>query len=185
MIDLNRRSMMEGSAAAALAAVIAAPAGAAIPAPSTAPPNGGDFAFLTGEWRIANKRKKDGAWDEFPGEATVHALLGGIASIEELRIPARRFFGMGVRVYHLKDKKWADHWTSAGNGVVNEPLVGSFVNGEGIFPSEEKIDGKTVQYLSKWDRITATSCRWRQGASRDGGASWDWDWVMDWTRVTA
>ena len=54
-----------------------------------------DFDFLSGSWKIRNRQLKDGAWDEFEGEATVHGLLAGVASVEELRIPARNFSGMG------------------------------------------------------------------------------------------
>ncbi|MGV3578897.1 hypothetical protein [Brevundimonas sp.] len=34
-----------------------------------------------------------------------------------------------------------------------------------------------------WDQITGTSHRWRQGVSRDGGTTWDWNWVMEWTKA--
>ena len=179
---MERRTMIGMTAGLTLAGLVST-AARATPTPSTAPPNGGDFAFLAGEWRIANRQKKDGTWDEFPGEATVTPMLGGLASIEELRIPARNFFGMGVRVYHLKERRWADHWLSAGNGVVNDPLLGTFINGEGVFPSEETVDGKTTNYRSLWDRITPISCRWTQASSADGGKTWDYDWMMDWTRV--
>lgn len=40
----------------------------------------GDFDFLVGEWRIHNRRLKDGTtdiWEEFPGAATVHRVMGG------------------------------------------------------------------------------------------------------------
>ena len=40
----------------------------------------GDFDFLAGEWRIHNRRLKDGTtdiWEEFPGAATVHRVMGG------------------------------------------------------------------------------------------------------------
>ena len=52
----------------------------------------GDFDFLTGNWTIWNRKLKPGAtreWEEFPGKATVWAILGGVCSIEELRIPGR------------------------------------------------------------------------------------------------
>lgn len=183
-MQIDRRTMMEAAAAGALGLGLATQVRAAQGAiPSTAQPGGGDFAFLAGEWKIANRRKKDGGWDEFAGESTVQSYLGGLVSIEELRIPARNFFGMGVRAWRPKDKQWADHWTSAGNGVVNDPVLGRFVDGVGLFLSEEKDGGTTVTYRSMWDRITPTSCRWTQASSRDGGKSWDYDWMMDWTRA--
>ena len=146
----------------------------------------GDFDFLAGEWRIHNRRLKDGTsdvWKEFPGAATVYRVMGGQASIEELRIPADSFRGMGVRVWRPKEEKWTDHWTGSYDGVVNAPQLGSFVDGEGVFLSEEEVDGVKNLYRGIWDRITPTSCRWHQSASVDGGRSWDWSWWMNWTRV--
>ena len=71
----------------------------------------GDFDFLQGEWKIAHQRPKansPGEWDHFEGEATCWSILGGIASIEELRIPARNFSGMGLRLLDSEKKLWSD-----------------------------------------------------------------------------
>lgn len=146
----------------------------------------GDFDFLTGEWTIKNRRLKDGAtdiWEEFPGAATVYRLMGGMASIEELRIPKDNYRGMGVRVWHSQEKLWADHWTGAYNGIVNPPQLGQFIDGEGIFISDDESDGKLIKARGVWDRITPNSCRWHQSTSADGGKTWDYNWYMDWTRV--
>lgn len=146
----------------------------------------GDFDFLTGEWTIHNRRLKDGTddvWDEFAGAATVYRLLGGQASIEELRFPPDTFRGMGVRVWHPAEELWADHWTGSYNGVVNDAQTGKFIDGEGVFTSDEVVDGVAWTYRGVWDRITPTSCRWHQSSSQDGGKNWVWNWYMDWTRI--
>jgi hypothetical protein len=146
----------------------------------------GDFDFLTGEWTLRSRRLKDGTtnvWEEFAGAATVHRLMGGLASIEELRIPANSYRGMGVRVWHPQEKLWADHWTGAYNGIVNPPQLGQFIDGEGIFISDDEMDGKPIKVRGVWDRITPNSCRWHQSTSADGGKTWDYNWCMDWTRV--
>lgn len=151
------------------------------------PGKAGDFDFLTGEWRIHHwwLRGVD-EWLEFDGEATVFAILGGIVSVEELRIPVRDFNGMGLRALDVEKRVWSDHWVNAKSGVVTSPgQLGSFENGAGIFVSEDTVDGKPVKYAGIWDQITATSCRWRQGSSRDGGATWDQSWIMHWTRAAA
>ena len=144
----------------------------------------GDFAFLDGEWRIANRRLVAGAWDHFPGEATCRSILGGVVSIEELRIPARDFAGMGLRVLDVANGVWIDHWVNARSGVLTGAgAAGVFVDGVGTFVSDMKDGDTPIQVRGIWDAITPTSCRWRQSLSRDGGATWDDNWLMDWTRV--
>jgi hypothetical protein len=146
----------------------------------------GDFDFLAGEWKIANRRLKDSTtnvWETFEGSATVYKVLGGMGSIEELRGRDGKYLGMGVRMWHPQEKMWADHWTGYYNGVVNAPQMGQFIDGMGVFISEERVDGVAWKYRGLWDRITKESCRWTQASSKDGGMSWDYNWFMDWTRV--
>lgn len=147
----------------------------------------GDFDFLTSEWRIHNRFRENGNWIEFPGEATVMPVMGGVGSVgsvEDLRIPARNFFGMGLRLLDMESRIWSDHFVNKTSGVVSVPgQQGGFADGVGTFTSED-MDGETrVIYRGVWDRITPISCRWFQGSSRDGGATWDDSWFMDWTRV--
>jgi opacity protein-like surface antigen len=187
----DRRLLLNAGAvgAAALLATAAA-ANAATPSPTPAPaPQGtgraGEFDFLNGNWRIANRRlKAPGEWDEFPGESTCFSILGGIASIEELRIPTRNFSGMGLRLLDVPNRVWYDYWVNSRSGVLGSAgTPGAFVDGVGIFGGDD-MDGTTpIKVRGVWDRITPMSCRWRQGTSRDGGATWEDNWLMDWTRV--
>lgn len=147
----------------------------------------GDFDFLAGEWTIRHKRLKDGTkdeWQRFDSGATVHRVLAGQGSVEELRNANGSYMGMGVRVWLVQEKKWADHWTGSWNGVVNDAQKGQFVDSEGIFITEEAVDGVKWQYRGVWDKITPASCRWHQSASSDHGKSWEWNWWMEWTRVS-
>ena len=153
---------------------------------SPTPGKPGDFDFLTGERRIHHRQPQAGTneWIEFDGEATVHAILAGVGSVEELRIPARNFSGLGLRLLDVEKKVWADHWVNAKSGVMTTPgVAGSFANGAGIFVSEDEEDGKPVKALGVWDLITPKSCRWRQAVSRDGGKTWQQTWIMDWRRA--
>jgi hypothetical protein len=146
----------------------------------------GDFDFLTGEWTIRHLRLQEGTsddWQRFDSSASVHRVLDGMGSIEELRKADGSFMGMGVRVWLPDQRKWADHWTSAVNGVVNPPQLGEFIDGEGIFISEEMLDGVQWLYRGVWDRIMPGQCRWHQSVSSDGGKEWRWNWWMEWTRT--
>jgi hypothetical protein len=143
----------------------------------------GDFAFLAGEWRIANRMLQQGAWIAFPGEASVHSVLAGNGSIEELRIPARNFSGLGIRLYDDAAGVWNDHWVNGQQRIVNPPMSGTFENGVGTFTSDDEDNGRPIKARGIWDRIRPNSCRWHKATSRDGGATWDMSWEMHWTRV--
>jgi hypothetical protein len=188
--ELSRRTTLHGAAGllvATLAAESLAPAKAAIEHAGKITGKGiGDFDFLTGEWKI-KLRKFDTSGPngkkERDASATVHRVLGGRVSIEELRNGDGSFWGMGVRTWHPKTKQWADHWTSAQDGVVNPPQLGQFVDGAGIFLLEELDEGKPLKIRATWDQITSRSCRWYQELSSDGGKTWARDTYMDWTRA--
>ncbi|ATQ42167.1 hypothetical protein [Caulobacter mirabilis] len=178
-----RRTVLKTAAAAS---AVAPAALAAAPQPSPGRP--GDFDFLSGEWRIRHRRflADSKTWDEFEGEATCRSILGGVCSVEELRIPARNFSGMGLRLLDVERAIWVDHWVNAKGGVLTPPGVeGRFVNGDGVFISDETDGATPIKVRGLWDGITATSCRWSQAVSRDGGATWEDNWLMEWRRVGA
>ena len=138
------------------------------PLPTTPTPGQpGDFDFLSGEWRIQHLRLRTGGdWDAFEGEATVYGILAGIGSVEELRIPARDFSGMGLRLLDVERRVWSDFWVNARSGVLTTPgQTGSFENGVGIFVTDAVENDQPVKYAGVWDDITPRSCRWRQASS--------------------
>lgn len=187
--EIQRRTMLQmalvgGVAAGGGASALAAKADdkVATPLPTGRP---GDFEFLAGEWKVKHQRLSNGKWDHFEGEATVRSILGGVGSVEELRIPARNFSGMGLRLLDLQRKLWADYWVSSKDGLLTPPPSwGSFVDGVGTWDSTEAdANGQPVIWRGVWDRITPTSCRWYQQSSSDNGRSWKDTWFMAWTRA--
>lgn len=185
-----RRSLLQTVAGLALAPVVsAAPAtgGGALPVdpPRTGRP--GEFDFLSGEWRIRHQRLKAGSadqWDHFDGEATCWSILGGVASIEELRIPARNFSGMGLRLFNGEQGSWYELWTNAKGASLTGPgTPGGFQDGVAVFEADDVDGDAPIRVRSTWDRIAQRSCRWHQAVSRDGGRSWQPNWFMDWLRA--
>jgi hypothetical protein len=189
-IDLQRRSLLLSAAGVA--------AGLAVLHPLTLPASEekqmetseethgkpGDFDFLAGSWKISHRQRKGQEWDEFTGEATCWTILGGIGSVEELRIPARNFSGMGLRLLDVEKRIWSDYWVNARSGVLGAAgLTGVFKDGVGNFTAGDVDNGQPILVRGVWDRITPKSCRWRQGVSRDGGKTWDDNWFMDWVRA--
>ncbi|MGE0595665.1 MAG: hypothetical protein AB7P07_04840 [Hyphomonadaceae bacterium] len=196
-MEEDRRTMLAAAGAALLAAGAAGEARAQDEAAPYVPParpanvpegRPGDFDFLSGEWRIHHRWRsgpESTEWLEFEGEATVVGILGGICSVEELRIPVRNFYGMGLRVLDQQNKVWHDHWVNKNSGVVTAPgQLGGFANGSGAW-SSDWTDENGVSWIAEgiWDQIAPNSTRWRQRASNDGGATWEETWIMHWTRA--
>ncbi|OYT90898.1 MAG: hypothetical protein CFE43_16115 [Burkholderiales bacterium PBB3] len=102
--DAQRRVLLQAVAGLTGTAALGLPAVQAGVLPPLANGKPGDFDFLTGEWTIQNRRLNGTTWEEFPGEATVWGLLGGVASVEELRIPSRNFSGMGLRLLDVEQQ---------------------------------------------------------------------------------
>ncbi len=181
----QRRTLLQMAAGLAALGPLAARSASAAAAKPSATGKPGDFAFLTGNWKIKHRKlKADKTWDLFEGEATVVELLGGIASVEELRIPARGFSGMGLRLLDVERKLWADFWVNAKSGVLTPPPSwGSFVDGVGIWDSDDVDGKKPIIVRGVWDQTTPTSCRWYQAVSRDDGKTFEKNWIMEWTRA--
>lgn len=180
--DVQRRTVLQISAGLAAGATLSSAFATAKPPVATGKP--GDFDFLSGRWKIQHRQLKNGSWERFDGEATVHGLLDGIASVEELRIPSRGFSGMGLRLLDVERRLWADYWVPGKSGVLAPPPAwGSFVDGVGLWDSDETDNDQPIIVRGAWDQITLSSCRWFQAVSRDGGRQWQQSWVMHWTRA--
>lgn len=170
----------------AAAALVVAGRAHGQPRTGTATGMPGEFDFLAGAWKIRHRRlKADATWDEFDGEATCWTILAGAGSIEELRIPARDFSGLGIRLLDSKTRLWNDYWVNGKDRMLDggPGLTGGFSGGVGTFTADDTDNGTPITVRGVWDRITPTSHRWRQGATRDGGKTWTDNWFMDWTRA--
>lgn len=181
--DMQRRILLQVAAGIAATGQLGLDSASAAPATPGVTGKAGDFDFLSGHWKIQHRRLKDQQWDQFEGEATVVGVLGGIASVEELRIPSRNFSGMGLRLLDVERKLWADYWVNSKSGLMNPATWGSFADGVGAWTAEEVDEGKPVIVRGVWDRITPVSCRWIQALSRDGGKTWEENWIMRWQRA--
>lgn len=181
----DRRTLLQAGALAAATLLAAGKAGAQTQSEAVPPGNPGDFDFLTGEWRIAHRRlRAPNDWDVFEGEATCWSILGGVCSIEELRIPARDFAGMGLRLLDQQNRVWLDYWVNAKSGALGAGgQTGGFINGVGTFGADDVDGDQPIKVRGIWDSIGPATCRWRQAVSRDGGASWEENWIMDWRRA--
>jgi hypothetical protein len=65
------------------------------------------------------------------------------------------------------------------HGSLQPPVIGRFKDRRGEFYAQEIFDGKHIFSRFIWSNITASSCRWEQAFSADGGQTWETNWIME------
>lgn len=146
----------------------------------------GDFDFLFGEWRIANRRLKrrlvgSTDWEEFASTSRVWPVFGGAGNVDEITF-ADGTSGLTVRLFDPVTRRWSLNWASSDSGVFFPPLFGEFTDGVGVFLGDEVQDGTPARIRFLWSRITPDSARWEQALSVDGERTWETNWYMDISR---
>jgi hypothetical protein len=177
-----------GALAVALAAAAVATAAAAAP-PLTGHEH--DWDWLVGRWTVKHRRLKgrlvgSREWEDFNGTSTLWLTLGGLGTVDDnlLELPGGTYRAMGVRAFDAKSGLWSIWWLDARNpGQVDPPVRGRFKDGVGTFTGPDVWDGKPIVVRYEWSKITANSAHWEQAFSPDGGATWETNWRMDFTRA--
>lgn len=165
------------------------------PVPVAAPdaPHDGlhDFDFIHGTWRIHNRRLRNPLtgsteWYEFEGRSVERPLWDGQGNLEEYEavLPdGTRLRGLALRLYDPKTKRWSIHWSTSANGTLEPPMIGTFRNGLGVFYSHEDFQGRMILVRFHWRSLGRDKARWEQAFSADGGATWETNWIMEFTRT--
>ncbi|MEC4589472.1 MULTISPECIES: hypothetical protein [Nitrospirillum] len=164
----------------------------------TGGPGAGDFDFLAGRWSVLSRRRLnrwmgDDRWDEVPASAHGQVMLGGLACLDELELPAladQPSAAVTFRLYDPAARHWAFHRVDGRTGTLRGPLTGRFTGGlfagrRGDFRGQDfdPLLGRPVQARVIWSRITTTSALWEQAWSADEGRSWETNWTLAFTRA--
>lgn len=157
--------------------------------PIDTPPEIHDFDFIHGRWTVEHRRLKRGLgaddWDLFSSTSSCEPRLGGLANIEQLDCPARGWTGMAVRAFDIAAGEWVIHWVSSLDGRVQPPVRGRF-HSDGCVLEGPDMDGdRRIVARYTWSDIGPDSARWTQAFSYDDGATWETNWVMDFTRAAS
>ncbi len=149
-----------------------------------------DFDFYVGTWKIHNRRLRERLkgstdWEEFEGTSVARMVLGGLGNVDESWFDREsgRLEGMTVRLYDPVSQYWSLYWADSRQGILQAPMIGRFKDGRGEFFDQEMFEGQHVFSRFIWSEITATSCRWEQAFSADGGATWETNWIMESVRT--
>lgn len=161
--------------------------------PTAAPRDGAhDFDFLHGTWAIHNRRLRrplsgSAEWYEYEARAVERPLWDGQGNLEEYdaTLPdGTRLRGLALRLYDPAARRWTIHWASAANGRLDPPMTGTFRDGVGVFYSHEDYQGRMILVRFHWTPTGPGLARWEQAFSADGGATWETNWIMEFTRTS-
>lgn len=148
-----------------------------------------DFDFFIGRWKAHNRRlserlKGSNDWEEIEGVAVVRKVLGGMGNIDEITMEREsgRLEGLTLRLYNPESRQWSMYWASGVDGILQPPVIGSFVDGRGEFYSQESFEGRSIFCRFICSDITEKSCCWEQAFSTDGGKTWETNWIAVLTR---
>ncbi|MEJ6023936.1 DUF1579 domain-containing protein [Ramlibacter sp. PS4R-6] len=150
-----------------------------------------DFTPLVGSWHVHHRRLKERLagctdWEEFEGQSTLRPLMDGAGNVDDnvLHLPSGTYRAATLRTYNPKTGLWAIWWFDGRNPhQLDPPVVGRFEDGVGTFECDDTLRGMPIRVRYLWSEITATSARWQQSFSPDGGKSWETNWDMRFTRT--
>lgn len=149
-----------------------------------------DFDFLLGRWKIHNRRlrerlKESTSWEEFEATSVIRPVLGGLGNVDEVTLEraSGRVEALTLRLYDPQAQEWSIYWVSGTDGLLQTPMIGGFTNGRGLFFSQEPFEGRHIFSRFIWTVPSPTTCRWEQAFSPDGGATWETNWTMDFSRI--
>src|SRR5262245_60546344 len=107
-----------------------------------------DFDFLLGKRTGLNRKKvrplvpRDNEWIEFEGRNDAYPIVGGLGNAETFEAPdfpgRPGFEGFTLRLFDPETGLWRIWWASStGNGQLDNPVVGRFTDGVGIFECDD------------------------------------------------
>ncbi len=150
-----------------------------------------DWDWLVGSWSVRHRRLRDRLagstrWDEFSGTCSNWPLMHGQGNVDDnvLDLPSGRYRGVGVRAFNVQTRQWAIWWIDSRTPGIEPPVLGGFAGGVGTFTGDDTWKGRPVKVRYRWTKITPTSANWDQASSPDGGATWETNWHMDFTRTS-
>jgi hypothetical protein len=149
-----------------------------------------DFDFEIGTWhthlrRLLHPLTGSTTWAEYDGTTVVRRVWNGRANLVELvaKGPAGQFEGLNLRLYNPQSHQWSLNFASGAGGTLTQPTIGEFRNGRGEFYDQEMLDGRAILVRFVISEVTATSVRFEQSFSDDGGKTWELNWIATDTRI--
>jgi hypothetical protein len=149
-----------------------------------------DFDFQFGTWkthvsRLTQPLAGSGTWTDYEGVSVVQKVWDGRASLLELDVkgPTGHIEGVGLRLYNPTSHQWNLNWTNSRVGMLTGVMTGEFKDGRGEFYGQDTFNDRMILVRNGFSDITATSSRFEQAFSADGGKTWETNWIMTFSRT--
>jgi hypothetical protein len=149
-----------------------------------------DFDFYPGDWKYHLKRLQNPLtgstkWLEFEGTGHCYKIWDGRANLDEFEGdgPTGHIEGLTLRTYNPETHQWSLYWANSKDGKVVVPQIGQFKNGRGEFYAQDMLNGKSILIRFVWTNTTTSMPHFEQSFSKDGGKTWEANWITDQTRV--
>lgn len=148
----------------------------------------GDFDALTGRWNVKHRKLRarlagSDEWLEENGTYRAFTLADGMVSVDEFDFPDTGKKGCSLRNLDLETQRWTIHWTTNRTGRLFAPVHGGFDGDRGEFYGYDVEGGTPVFVRYIWSNCKTEHPRWQQAFSIDGGAVWETNWIMDFSRA--
>ncbi len=147
------------------------------------------FDFLHGRWDVRHRKLKERLagsveWFEFPGTLEVGPLLGGLGNFDHnvLFDPDGRIEASSLRLYNVAADTWSIWWILARSAAIEYPVTGRFDGKKGTFFGEEPFQNRLVPVRTTYEPLAPDRAQWTQAYSPDKGATWEVNWIMDFTQ---
>lgn len=157
---------------------------------ATEHPGSSDFDFFIGDWHVEHRQLRQRLagcteWREFPGATSTRPLLDGAANVDDniLHHPDGTYRALTLRSFDAASNSWSIWWLDGRRPAgLDTPMVGSFDQGRGMFCCDDTFGGVPIKVRFLWWMSAPGKPRWEQAFSADGGAHWETNWTMDFSR---
>lgn len=152
-----------------------------------------DFDFIIGDWQVRHRRLNERLtgckdWTEFNGLSSTRKILGGFGNVEDnlLCFPEGDVRAAAFRSYNPATAAWSIWWLDGRNPhQLDVPVVGRFSASTGTFFADDSLNGQPVKVRFTWNANPGGNPTWEQAFSPDGGATWETNWTMEFSRLEA
>jgi hypothetical protein len=159
--------------------------------PGTAGAGQHDFDFAIGTWkehssRLLHPLTGSTTWTEMNGISVVSKILNGSGNLTELETdgPGGHLELLALRLYNSQTHQWYLSFATSKVGILGMPQsIGGFRNGRGEFYDQEEYNGRTIWVRFTITPLTPDTYRSEQAFSKDGGKTWETNWINNYTRI--